>query len=119
MRSLADQDVYASTVALLREHGRDVLTARKAALSTATDRQVLARASQKGRILITRDRDFGALVFLRRIGAGVLYLRMSPEHVPDTHAQLLRVLEHHEEGELAAAFVTVEPGRYRLRRLPR
>ena len=44
MRFLADQDVYAYTIAFLRSQGHDVLTAREAGLSTTPDQEILRRA---------------------------------------------------------------------------
>ena len=67
---------------------------------------------------MTRDRDFGALVFVQHLATGVLYLRMAPRDTADVHAELGRILTEHTEPELLRAFVVVEPGRHRFRRLP-
>ena len=63
MKLLTDQDVYAVTVTLLRTNNHDVATAAEKGLSQASDTVLLQTAAQDGRILVTRDRDFGALVF--------------------------------------------------------
>jgi predicted nuclease of predicted toxin-antitoxin system len=76
MRFLLDQDVYAATRQFLLSLGHDVVQVSQLGLSQATDEQLLAAAQEQGRILITRDRDFGTLVFARALGSGVLYLRM-------------------------------------------
>lgn len=119
MRLLTDQDVYGLTVRLLRDLGHDAVTVREAGLSQATDVDLLSHAAQQGRILVSRDRDFGNLVFLQRLGAGVLYLRVSPSTTTAVHAELKRVLKSYTEEELRGAFVVVEPGRHRFRRLSR
>lgn len=71
MRFLLDQDVYALTATFLRELGHDILTAAELGLSRAADTVLLARAVQESRIFVTRDKDFGALVFVERQGKEV------------------------------------------------
>ena len=109
MRFLLGQDVYALTIRFLRELGHDVVTAAEAGLASATDTALLARAGQEGRLFVTRDKDFGALVFVERLGKGVIFLRITPSTVQATHEQLKLVLQTHTESSLAKAFVVVEP----------
>jgi predicted nuclease of predicted toxin-antitoxin system len=76
MKFLADQDVYAITVAILSGLGHDVVSAAQLGLAQAEDGELLRVAREQGRIFVTRDRDFGALVFVQGTGRGVIYLRM-------------------------------------------
>src|SRR5262245_2342752 len=78
MKFLADQDVYSATVTVLRRLGHDVETAADRGLSAASDETLLQVAHADGRIFVTRDRDFGALVFARQTAGGVIYLRFTP-----------------------------------------
>lgn len=118
MRLFLDQDVYSVTAKFLRDAGHDVITASDIGCSRATDTELLGFAHQEGRIMVTRDRDFGELVFLKDLGAGVIYLRISPSALQAGHQELERVLMTHSEAELRCAFVVVEPGRYRFRKIP-
>jgi len=117
MRFLLDQDVYASTARLLTDLGHDAVPVAKIGLSRASDSDLLKTARDQDRIFVTRDRDFGGLVFVQNLGAGVLYLRMLPSTQSAVHQELTRVLGEHSEGELRQAFVVVEPGRHRFRKL--
>jgi predicted nuclease of predicted toxin-antitoxin system len=117
VRFLLDQDVYAVTCRLLRELGHDVVTASNLNLSRSPDKDLLIRAANEKRLFVTRDKDFGGLVFVERLSKGVIYLRISPETLAATHDELKRVVTNHSEVELAAAFVVVEPGRHRFRAL--
>jgi predicted nuclease of predicted toxin-antitoxin system len=117
VRFLLDQDVYAVTYRLLRDLGHDVVTAAELNLSRSPDSGLLIRAADEMRLFVTRDKDFGGLVFVERLSKGVLFLRISPENLAATHEELKRVLSTYSETELAAAFVVVEPGRHRFRRL--
>ena len=76
MKFLLDQDVYALTERFLREQGYDVITASQLAMSRAKDLELLKIANEHGRIFITRDRDYGNLVFVHGAGSGVIYLRV-------------------------------------------
>lgn len=118
MRLLLDQDVYAVTERHLHKLGHDVVTARALGMSQADDTQLLARAAQEQRILVSRDRDYGALVFVERKGGGVIYLRVTPATVNAVHVELENVLKRYTEEQLRTAFVVVEPGQHRFRQRP-
>jgi len=117
VRFLIDQDVYALTDRFLRGLRHDVLAAAEIGLARAADTTLLARAAQERRIFVTRDKDFGGLVFVEHLGRGVILLRVSPLTLRAAHEELKRVLETHTEAELADAFVVVEPGVHRFRKL--
>jgi predicted nuclease of predicted toxin-antitoxin system len=119
MRFLTDQDVYDRTVRFLRGLGHDVLPVASLGLARAEDTELLRAAQREGRLFVTRDRDFGGLVFVQGVGAGVLYLRMLPSTLDAVHAELERVLTLYNEQELQGSFVVIEPGRHRMRRLIR
>ncbi len=116
MRFLADQDVYRASVDFLRALGHDVLCVRDVGMARASDEEILNRAHDDQRLLITRDKGFGALVFLlHRQHSGVILLRMSPLTVDSVHRELVRLLQVHTEVDLCDRFVVVEPGRHRIR----
>lgn len=116
MRFFADQDVYQCTVDHLRALEHDVLRAKDAGLARASDEELLRYACGEQRLLITRDKGFGALVFLiHRQHSGVILLRMDPLTIDAVHQELSRLLEEHTENELRNCFVVVEPGRHRIR----
>jgi predicted nuclease of predicted toxin-antitoxin system len=117
MKFLTDQDVYATTVRFLSGLGHDVVTAAQLGLAQAEDVALLQAAQAQGRIFVTRDRDFGGLVFVQGGGAGVIYLRMAPSTQNAVHVELERVLTLYSEQELQGSFVVIEPGRHRIRKL--
>jgi predicted nuclease of predicted toxin-antitoxin system len=117
MRFLADQDVYSVTIRFLSGQGHDVVPVAQLGLAQAADVELLRVAHQLERIFVTRDRDFGALVFVQGSGPGVIYLRVLPSTQDAVHAELARVLALYSQVELQASFVVVEPGRHRIRKL--
>jgi len=116
MRCLLDQDVYALTVRFLANGGHDVVLVSEIGLSQASDEEILRTAQEQSRVLVTRDRDYGNLVFVQSIGTGVIYLRILPTTMNATHNELARVLQTYSQEELVGAFVVVEPGGHRFRK---
>jgi len=119
MRLLLDQDVYATTAHFLTELGHDVVTAAEIGGKQSSDRELLRIAHELGRVFVTRDKDFGSLVFIEEFAAGVIFLRLLPSNIQAVHRELDRVLTLHSMAELSGAFVVVEAGRHRFRRGPR
>lgn len=117
MKFLLDQDVYALTGKFLKELDHDVVCAFEIGCSTASDSELLKIAQEQGRIFITKDRDFGELVFITKLGQGVIYLRILPSNIQAGHTELKRILMTYSENDLQNAFVVVEPGRHRFRKL--
>ncbi len=117
MKFLTDQDVYSTTIRFLKDLGHNVITAYDEGLSKTDDTTLLMNAREKNRILITRDRDFGELVFVEKLGTGVIYLRMLPSTQNAVHEELDKILKTYSENELKSAFVVIGPGRHRFRRI--
>ena len=116
MTLLADHDVWAVTLDLLRADGHDVVTAADLDLAQAPDRLLLREAADRDRLLLTRDRDFGRLVFAGGHPAGILFLRITPGTQDAVHEELRRVLGAHAFDDLRHAFTVIEPGQHRIRR---
>jgi predicted nuclease of predicted toxin-antitoxin system len=117
VRLLANENCPLPLVVRLRERGHDVAWVREV-LPGAPDEQVVTRARQENRVLLTFDKDFGELAYHTGISApsGIILLRISapgPEAVAGivTHA-----LEAHPGWE--GAFSVVEDSRGRRRELP-
>ncbi|NOT48572.1 MAG: DUF5615 family PIN-like protein [Acidobacteria bacterium] len=117
MKLLLDQDVYEVTARFLLDLGHDVVKVSELEMATASDEDNLQKAAELDRILITRDRDYGNLVFVRQMRIGVLYLRMLPKDRDLVHQELKRVLDEYMADELRSAFVVVETGRHRFRKI--
>src|SRR3989304_4951223 len=112
MSFLVDQDIYKITIDHLREWGHDLLTAKEIGLQQASDEDLLKRAQAENRLLLTRDKGFGGLVFLNEaLATGVILLRMTPVSAEEVHHELHRLLDEHDEDELKKIFCVVEPHR--------
>src|SRR5438067_7375925 len=111
---LVESAAYALTD-MLRDLGHDVTAIAHDYPRSIKDGDVLAIARREKRILITNDRDFGELVFLRRLPhAGIILFRLGNENVP-TKTAWLRSLLTDFAGQLDHFIVVTERG-VRVRR---
>ena len=83
IRFVADEGVDAPIVRLLRQNDFDVFYIAEESPSI-DDTIVLQKANTENRILITKDKDFGELVYrLRQVHTGVILTRLEglkPQH---------------------------------------
>ena len=118
MRFLADENISRLVIERLRANGFDVDFIGETR-SGAPDVAVLEIADAAGCILITEDRDFGEMVIRQRLAArGVVLLeldRLSNAAEADLVAEVVAT----HSNKLLGNLVVVEPGRIRIRPLPR
>ena len=117
MRLLLDQDVYGITARFLIDLGHDVVRVAELGMARAADEENLHKAIELNRIFVTRDRDYGNLVFVKGITSGVLYLRILPSNINFVHAELERILSLYDEPQLKSAFIVIEAGKHRFRKI--
>jgi len=117
MRLLLDQDVYEITARFIIGLGHDVVRVAELGMAQASDEENLKKALELNRIFVTRDRDYGNLVFVKNIKSGVLYLRILPSNLYSVHAEFERILNLYDEQELKSAFIVIEAGKHRYRRI--
>lgn len=111
---VADENIPAPVVAALRAAGLLVTYISEVAPSI-DDEAVLALALGEGALLLTAYKDFGELVYLRRLAtAGVVLLRLG-EVPDDQQARVVTGLLDAHQTELIGAFTVVTPSRVRIR----
>jgi len=116
LRLLADENIAAPLVRALRGAGIDVIYVAEFARGI-TDEEVLDKARNEGRLILTEDKDFGELVFrMKRHLAGVIMLRLPISCRQDHWSRLQTVLERHG-GKLNGHYTVIEQNRVRSRPL--
>lgn len=119
MRFLADAGISPRTVQYLRDSGHDVVHVRDLAMQRASDRSIADRARLDGRIVLTFDLDFGAVLALGVVERpSVVIFRLSDERAEAVNRRLEAVLSAQQQALEAGALVLVEDARYRVRLLP-
>lgn len=114
MKLVADESVDRPVVEALREAGHAVHAIAEVSPGVR-DEVVLETAAGLGAVLLTADKDFGELVFRRRLSsAGVVLLRLSGLG-PREKADLVKLVFSLHEPRLHATFTVVEPRALRIR----
>jgi predicted nuclease of predicted toxin-antitoxin system len=118
VKLLANENFPLPSVSLLQQQGYDVdsMSTRSPGCS---DEQVLALAHREGRILVTFDRDYGMLVYGRRLPCppAIIFLRFRPSSSTEPAALLKPLLDLNERG-LSGFFIVLERDGSRRRPLP-
>ena len=101
----------------LASQGHDVLSALEGH-ARATDEELLALAMEEGRILITEDKDFGELVFVRRLPHPCI-VRFVEMTVAEKVTAMRELIQQHPDLMSEGALIVVTPTRVRIRRRER
>ena len=116
MKFIADEGVDSTLVLLLRSAGHDVVYFAEAGASSL-DAVILEEANSQGRILITRDKDFGELVYrMKMIHSGIILSRLE-ELKSSTRSQIVFDFITNNEADLPGSFVVIQSGTARIRKL--
>ncbi len=117
MQFLANENIPGDAVNALRQHGNDVAWIRED-MPGSSDVQVLERAQDENRILITFDKDFGELAFRYGLPAscGIILFRIStPSSI---FVARLAVAAIEQRKDWAGHFSVIEDSRIRMTPLP-
>ena len=113
MRFLVDECTGSKVAQWLRGNHHEVFSVFDEARGM-TDDEVLTKAFDENRILITNDKDFGEMIFrTRRNHRGVIFLRLDDERAANKIEVLSKLLENYA-GKLPEEFVVVTETRVRF-----
>lgn len=119
MKFLADMGVSMTVVRNLRASGYQAIHLREEGLQRLPDPEIVEKARQEERIILTFDLDFGELLAVSSNPLpSVIIFRLQNTLPSFVSARLLLVISECRENLETGAIVTVEDTRYRLRRLP-
>ncbi len=110
---LADENIPSRAVHRLQKDGIDITHVNNIKYGLA-DYHILKVAYKEKRILITFDKEFGYLVFRKKMkSVGIILLRfipLSPDHLADRINELIK-----EQVEFENKFIVVEEEKIRIR----
>ena len=116
MKVLLDTCVWGGVSKTLSEAGHDVIWAGDWS-SDPGDEEILHRAHQESRVLVTLDKDFGELAVVRgQSHSGIV--RLVALSTAQQTVMCAAVLAKYEPELEAGAIVTAEAGRIRVRPAP-
>ncbi len=108
MKLYVDQMLHADVTQALRTAGHDVVRAAEVGQARADDDQILARAGQDGRIVVTLDKDFGDWTVLPlRLHRGVIRVKVSPALTANVLAVLIPFLKRHRQDRFQNRLVII------------
>lgn len=119
MRFLANENFPRKSIHLLRSAGHDIQAIAEKTPGMR-DEEVLAYAKSERRIIITFDRDYGELIYRRKLPspAGVIFLRFAPV-TPEEAAEFIFTLLKMDGLTLEDKFTIVSRDKVRQRLLPK
>ena len=116
MEILADESVDYRLVKYMRNLGYQVVSVLEACPGVSDD-QVLKIAKQKRAILLTEDKDFGALTFrLKKSNNGIVLLRFSGIPIESKKEIIKNVLKLHAP-QLIGNFTVISSEKCRIRKM--
>ena len=119
IRLLADMNISPKTVASLRQQGWDVIRVSELLPVDASDGEVLELARREGRVVITQDLDFSALLALGGYDRpSLITLRLSSGDPEAVARRLLEVFSRVESALQHGCAATIEDAVVRVRKLP-
>lgn len=119
MKLLADLHISPSTVRFLRGLDHDVIRVDELLSPSAADAEIVVRAREVGRTILTQDVDFSAIVALSgRAAPSLITLRLSSSRLEYVNQLLERILPGLEQDVLTGMMVTVEDRAIRRRSIP-
>jgi len=119
MSLLLDQGLPRSTVLHLHNAGIEAAHAGDRGLSTASDARILDVGHQEGRVVVTLDADFHALLVLSgATGPSVIRIRIEGLRAEDLATLLVNTLEVCKDELMKGAMVSVTGDGVRIRQLP-
>lgn len=115
MNFLADEGIDKQIVDRLRQDGHMIVYIAEESPGIPDD-VILEMANQQDAILVTRDKDFGELVYrMNRITQGVFLVRLDGLH-PDTKANIVSAAITSHGAEMISAFTVISPDNIRIRK---
>ncbi len=119
MKFLLDMGLANSTAIFLRGRGYDAIHLREEGLQRLEDKQIIAKALQENRIVLTHDLDFGRIVALsHQQYPTVITFRLDDMQPSQVNHYLTELLTQFAQELKIGALVSVNEQVIRVRQLP-
>jgi predicted nuclease of predicted toxin-antitoxin system len=119
MKLLLDQGTPRSAATILRRAGFDAVHTGETGLAEAEDSEIIRRASDEDRIVVTLDADFHThLALTQALKPSVIRIRIEGLRAEEFSGLLQNVLTQCADDLKAGAMISVTNSQIRVRRLP-
>jgi predicted nuclease of predicted toxin-antitoxin system len=119
VKFLADMGISPRVVEELRQNGHDAVHLQEQGWGTMPDPEILRKAQEEGRILLTHDLGFGEL--LAASGGelpSLIIFRLKDMRAPNVSLHLFNILGQQSEALNKGAVCSVTERKVRIRMLP-
>ena len=119
MRIVVDMNLSPAWVEHLRSAGHDAVHWSQVGMAGAADFEIMAWAATEGRVVLTNDLDFGAILAASAdIGPSVVQIRSQRPSLSQIGEIVLAALDRAEPELREGALLTLDTTKSRLRVLP-
>src|ERR1700677_4384814 len=119
MKFLLDQGVPRTAAALMRQVGFDAVHTAEIGMAESLDEDILGRASEEERVVVTLDADFHTLLVLSKLcKPSIIRFRIEGLRAGKFSELLQEVIQQCGEDLEAGALISVQEHQIRIRRLP-
>jgi len=119
VKFLADMGISPVTVRWLRSRGHDAVHLHERGWDRLSDPEILEKARNEGRVLLTHDLDFGQLLALSEAASpSVIVFRLADMRPESVNRHLDLVLQRAADELERGAIISVRENQIRVRSLP-
>ena len=116
LKFLVDESTGDKLAEALKDNGYDALYCGKL-LPGKPDEEIIKKANDEKRVLITNDKDFGEVVFrLKAVSSGVILLRLKNDK-PDNRIRNVLTIIKELKINLNKNFIVVSEDKIRIRKI--
>ncbi len=119
MKFLADMGISPTSVDDLVKSGHDAIHLHRIGLNLLSDEEILEKARDENRVVLTHDLDFGHLLAYSRDGLpSVMIFRLSNMRPESVSARIKIALDLYADDLAGGCILLIENARIRKRSLP-
>ncbi len=119
MKFLADMGISPVTVQFLRDQGFDAVHLSDSRLHRLPDPEIITKARNENRIILTHDLDFGLLMASSKTRLpSVILFRLADMRPTNVNLFMAHILQQHQEPLQEGALLSVNEKQIRVRSLP-
>lgn len=119
MKFLADMGISPVTVHFLRDQGYDAVHLSDSRLHRLPDPEIIEKARNENRIILTHDLDFGLLMASSKTRLpSVVLFRLADMRPANVNLFMTHILQQHQKSLQEGALLSVNEKQIRVRSLP-
>lgn len=117
LKFLTDENIFPSTLQILRSYNLDVMDIKELGLTGISDREIIDLAKREGRILVSLDLHFANIfLFPPAECPGIIVIRIKPAVPAKVDRAVEDFLQRMEPQKIQNALVIIGEDKFRIRR---